>query len=148
MPKKKRSKPIETGWSKLIERVHTDTKWSREFCTNMVIFQFLQEGNLEPLREMLAAGFRPDEKILLYLAEMMDPNGKTPFRVDTKKRGIGHPTEQAQNFMRDLEIAEAMRCLMKDGATYDAARTQVAKEKNVSKSTVRDAYKHWFTRDN
>jgi|SRR6516225_3745839 hypothetical protein len=147
MPKKKRSKPIKTRWSELIGLFEGVTGRLAEHCTEVVILKFLKEGNLEPLRVMLTGGFRPNEKILRYLAEMMDPNGKTPFRIDTQQRRRGHPFEQAQNFMGDLEIAEAVKVFMLEGATYDDARTQVAKEKNVSDSMARDAYRR-FTRDN
>jgi hypothetical protein len=140
---------LKKPWLEMIRRVATVTGWSDESCTNMVILGWLEEGKVEPLREMIEAGFRPSEDTLRYLAKMMNPNSKAPWRIETKKRGKGPGVRENQNFMRDLELTEQMLSLMKGkGLSYDAALTEVAKDKGASRSTVRNAYQRFMGQNN
>jgi hypothetical protein len=128
-------------WRALIKIYAGLTDWPDEFCTNMVIGQFLLEGDFEPLRHMLAAGFQPDATILRHLGKMLDPKGNTPFRLEIKKRGgrPGPKIKETRNLVRTLRLATQMKSLKDKGYGYKEAKAFVAKNNGCSESTVRDA---------
>jgi hypothetical protein len=129
-------------WLELIGRFHADAGLSNEDATNMAILEYLQHGDLRPLQEMLEAGFRPSEKVLRFLGEMMNPAGKTPYRIEKPtKRGRGR-AHHPDNYMRNLKLAEEVMILMKAlNLNEKDAFQKVGDANRVSSKTVRDAYR-------
>lgn len=120
-----------------------------------VILRWLQEGDLRPLRAALIKGNNPGRVVLGYLGAMMlgddaeyclldDLEGRqTPRQIVTRQRCGGHPRQQAQNWLRDLNLAAEVMARIKLGSPVAEAIDTVAETSGKGMSLVKQVYQKY-----
>src|SRR5262245_37360752 len=115
-------------WDVEIELVVKASGQPLDLVREAVIFRWLEEGDLRPLRAALIKGYNLGRVILLHLGAMMlgddgeyclldDPKGRqTPHQIVTRQRSGGRPRQQAQNWLRDVNLAAEVMALVKLGS--------------------------------
>jgi hypothetical protein len=113
-------------------------------ATDLVIFRWLQEGDLKALAGALKAGHVPAPWILAHIGKMLDPDDGgpelVPYQLLAKKRsGKSGPPTKPETVPRDLIATVMVRRLMKDGATQAEAIMGVADALGLGEELVKKA---------
>src|SRR5262245_17297704 len=141
--------------AKFLARVHG---LPLDQCREVVIFKWMNEGDLRPLRAALLRGELLGPVIQQYLGVMLlrddeefcfidDSVGrKTSHELIVRKRGPGR-AYNPENFMRDINLSVNVRVLKRFGRSVEEAIAEVAREKGCSEGTVKQAYQKYDEAD-
>jgi len=127
-------------------------KIAPELARTFVIMRWMYlKGDLRPLAYAILVGHEIDRGVLNMLAAMVFTDKDlpaslkniAPYRLESKRRHRKRGRPKApQNFARNLSLAERYKNRVKPGKSEETFEA-IAKEANVSVSTVRQAHGYY-----
>lgn len=157
--KKKEMYPVDghpwdrdgTPWGHQASYFSQETGEPFEKCRDIVITDYLHNGDIRPLAALFVTGEAPGPAVLTYIAGMMGaPLGEKlkdlPFELRIKGRNGNKPKDR-ELLWRDFSISRDVENEMASGKKYAlAAVPDVAAKWEVGEQTVRDAYDKYHPR--
>jgi hypothetical protein len=128
-------------------------------CREDVILKWLMAGDLRPLRAALLRGWVMGRVVQQHLGAMLlddneeyccidNPTGcQMSHQLVVRQRGPGNP-RKPENFVRDIDLVANMLILRKTGLSYEEAIAEVVSKTEWSESTVKGAYRKYWSDDN
>lgn len=134
-----------TPWGQEAETYRQGSNEPYEKCRDFVIMNYLHNGDVRPLADLLQTGSAPGPAVLRYIAAMLEaPSSEhhlgLPFNLLIKGKD-GNRARERDIVWRDKLLSDHVEKKMGDKTgLYDAATLEVATEYNLSVDTVRKAY--------
>jgi hypothetical protein len=144
------------AWDTEAELLTSAIGKSLDECRERVIFRWMEQGDLRPLRAALLRGWVMGRVVQQHLGAMLlddneeyccidNPTGRqTSHQLIVRQRGPGNP-RKPENFVRDIDLVANMLILMKTGLSYEEAIAEVVSKTGWKEGTVKGAYQKYVT---
>jgi hypothetical protein len=137
--------PAGTPWGQEATSYCQESREPFDECRDIVILDYLQNGDTRPLVDLLRTGKAPGPAVLRFMAAMFgEPTHKLheslSFELLIKGKN-GNRVRQRDYVWRDKLLSDSVEKIMNgDRGVYESAIMTVAKKYDLSVDTVRNAY--------
>ncbi len=141
----------DTPWGQEAHHFSRESGEPFEKCRDLVILQYLSDGDTRPLLALIRTGQAPGPGVLRYVAAMMgevrhNKLENLPFRLEVKGNDGNKPRDGELRW-RDYLLNKNVECEMEEGGKYEHhAIPNIASLSGLGKQTVRDAYDKFHPR--